>query len=184
MRRVLPFLLLIVVVAVAAVVAARPGEPPVLRFDGSVPDDLRELAKGTWNEFTLVHEGRLNCIAPVTLHAAWELDDRGRYLPDTATVILRVPGTPALLRATLVHEFAHHVEFTCPEQEDLRDAFLTAQGFAPGSDWFRGESWDTIPSEQYAEATTEIVLGRRPHHGNIRLTPEAIAVVREWASGA
>ena len=83
----------------------------------------------------------------------------------------------------MVHEFAHHVEFTCPDQEELRSAFLVAQGFPPSTDWFAGDSWETTSSEHYAEATVEVVLGRRPHHGNIQITDEAADIVRRWGAG-
>ncbi|MDR9452206.1 MAG: hypothetical protein RI637_13430, partial [Acidimicrobiia bacterium] len=92
---------------------------PALRFDASVPDDLRTLAGETWQDFLAIHSARWDCIAPVTLSAAWELDSRGEYRPEPATVVVRVPGTASTLRSELIHEFAHHVEFTCPDQENL-----------------------------------------------------------------
>jgi len=156
---------------------------PELRHDETVPDDLRALADETWRDFLSAFPGRQNCLPSPTLHAAWELDTRARYQPETAVLTVRVPGTPATLRSELLHEFAHHLEFTCDEHESLRSRFLNAQGFAPGTPWFDGDSWETTPSEQYAEAVVELVEGRRTHLGGIRLTDDAIDVVRRWGQG-
>jgi hypothetical protein len=157
---------------------------PTLRFDDTVPDDLQALATEIWEGFLTAHQARRDCILPVTLSAAWELDDRAEYRPGSATVVIRVPGTAPNLRSGLTHEFAHHVEFTCPEHEQLRPAFLAAQGLPSSTDWFDGGAWETTPSEQYAEATTEVVLGRRGHHGGISISDEAAAIVRRWGSGS
>lgn len=182
MRRVV----LIVVVAVFAVVAViwltRPDPVPTLRFDATVPDDLRAVAVEAWDGFVAAHPTRVDCIAPITMTAAWELDDRAEYRPATATVVIRVPGTAPNLTNDLTHEFAHHMEFTCPDHRELRPAFLAAQGFPATAAWFDGETWETTPSEQYAEATTAVVLGRRTRHGGIVLTDEAIEVVRQWGA--
>jgi hypothetical protein len=161
---------------------ARPDPAPALRFDASVPDDLRALAAETWQDFLAAHPARWDCIAPATLGAAWELDSRGEYRPDAATVVVRVPGTASTLRNELIHEFAHHIEFTCPEQGELRSSFSRAQGFSGSTRWFEGDTWETTPSEHYAEATVEFVLGRRPHHGNIQISAQAADIVRRWAS--
>jgi hypothetical protein len=158
--------------------------PPQLHFDSSVPSDLQQLATAVWTEFLDHHPARLGCIGDVTLRAAWELDTRGEYQPDTATVVVRVPGTPATLSDELVHEFAHNVEFTCPEHILLRPVFLEAQGFPADADWFSGASWATTPSEQYAEATVQYVLGERTQRQGIELTDDAIAAVRNWAEGS
>lgn len=178
---------LIIAVVAAAVVAvvlvlARPDPAPGLQFDSSVPDDLRAVAVEAWDGFLAAHASRTGCIEPITMSAAWELDDRAEYRPGAATVVIRVPGTAPNLTNDLTHEFAHHVEFTCPEHEELRPAFLATQGFPASADWFNGATWETTPSEQYAEATVEAVLGRRTHHGGIVVSIEAVTVVRQWGS--
>ena len=159
------------------------GAPPELSYDDSVPNDLRALADETWSDFLAAIPARHDCVLSPTLHAAWELDHRAEYDPSTATLVVRVPGTPATLRSELLHEFAHHIEFTCSEHQELRAGFLQAQGFAVDAVWFEGETWETTPSEQYAEAVVELIEGRRSHLGGIQLTDEAIAVVREWGEG-
>ena len=184
MRRVI--VLALVAAAVVAVVfaLARPDSGPELHFDSSVPGDLRAVAVEAWDGFIAAHPARADCIGPINMSAAWELDDRAEYRPGSATVMIRVPGTAPNLTNDLTHEFAHHVEFTCPEHEELRSAFLAAQGFPASAEWFSGDSWESTPSEQYAEATTEAVLGRRTHHGGIFLSDEAVDAVRQWGSGS
>lgn len=162
----------------------RPDPGPALGFDDSVPDDLRAVATQAWNEFLAAHPARQRCIPPLRVSAAWEFADRAEYRPDSETVAIRVPGTAPNLRNTLIHEFAHHVEFTCPEHEELRAAFLEAQGLPATAPWFDGATWESTPSEQYAEATAEMILGRRAHHGGVFITDEAAAVVRRWGSGS
>lgn len=153
-------------------------------YDETVPDDLRALADETWNDFLAAHPGRWECISPPNLRADWDLESRGEYRPGSATVVVRVPGTPATLRSELIHEFAHHVEFSCVEHHELRPDFLRAQGFAPTATWDEGDSWENTPAEQYAEATVELIEGRRTHPGGIQITPEAIDVIREWGDGS
>jgi hypothetical protein len=157
--------------------------PPRLAFDQSVPADLQALAAETWDDFLEAHPARLSCVEPLTLSAVWELETRAEYLPSSATAVVRVPGTAPNLRHQLVHEFAHHLEFTCPDQTLLRGAFAQAQGFRSTSSWFGGDSWEEIPSEHYAEATAELVLGRRSHHANVRISDAALEVVADWARG-
>lgn len=182
MRRV--FILTVVAAAAFAVALAiaRVDHTPKLNFDSSVPNDLRAVAIEAWDGFLAAHPARVGCIDPINMSAAWELDDRAEYRPATATVVIRVPGTAPNLTNDLTHEFAHHVEFTCPEHQELRGAFLEAQGFPATTPWLGGTTWETTPSEQYAEATIEVVLGRRTHHTGVHISDEAVAVVGNWGS--
>lgn len=167
------------VILVAAISGCN-DSPPQLLHDDTVPDDLRALADETWADLLTALPGRHDCISEPTLSAAWELDVRAEYRPATATLAIRVPGTPATLRSELIHEFAHHIEFTCQDHEQLRSDFLAAQGFPPDASWFEGDTWETTPSEQYAETMVELIEGRRAYRGGIQITDEAIAVVRDW----
>lgn len=176
------FASLLLAVAIGASACAT--TTPELLHAESVPDDLRALADEAWDDFLAVVPARHDCFPDVTLQEAWELDTRAEYRPDTATLVVRVPGTPATLRSELLHEFAHHLEFTCPEHRELRTDFVRAQGFPAETRWFDGDTWETTPSEQYAEAIIELIEGRRAYQGGILLTAEAIAVVREWGKGS
>lgn len=155
----------------------------------SVASDFRLLAEETWASFLLVFRARADCFGPVTLQAVRSLDSRAVYDPGTATVTVRVPATPAVLKGALVHEFAHHVEFQCQEHEELRPAFLAALGLPADTEW-RPDSVSAaarrhvdIPSEQYAEATVILVLGRRPVSTGVQVNDEAVRAVKVWAAG-
>ena len=164
---------------------------PQLIMDASVGADFQDLAIETWDRFLTVFQARSDCFGDVHLRATRILDSRAAYDPDSATVTVRVPGTPAMLKSALVHEWAHHVEFQCEAHEDLRPAFLVAQGLHPDTVWrpdnapaeMPTSEWADIPSEQYAEATVALVLGDRPIPTKARITRKAIHVIAEWAAG-
>jgi hypothetical protein len=165
-----------------AAVEAEPDRPP-LTFAANVPGDVQALASTTWRRFVDAFPAARGCLAPVALTSALELDDRAVYDPDRHVISVRIPGTAPNLEASLVHEFAHHLEFTCPALHSIRGPFLAAQDLPAASAWFEAPTWETIPSEQFAEATIEAVLGRRPAHVRILITPEAVEVIRAWARG-
>lgn len=165
---------------------------PQLIIEDSVASDLSALAGDTWTQFLDVLEGRTGCFGDVRLRASRTLDDRAAYNPDTATVTVRVPGSRALLQSALIHEWAHHVEFQCQEHEELRAAFMAAQGLPPDVPWrpdlapadIPASEWAEIPSEQYAEAMIVLVLGRRQIPTVAPVKAEAVRVLAEWAAGA
>jgi len=125
------------------------------------------------------------------LQARRTLKSRAVYEPRTATVTVRVPGTRAMLQSALVHEWAHHLEFQCEAHQDLRPAFLAAQRLPRDTLWRADDNpadtpmsaWADIPSEQFAEATVEFVLGRRQIPTEVRVTRDAIQVIADWAAG-
>jgi hypothetical protein len=89
----------------------------------------------------------------------------------------------------LVHEWAHHVEFQCEAHTEMRAAFIEAQGMPADTPW-RSEAgttnilssdWANIPSEQYAETTIIVVLGKRPVSTKAPITAEGVEVIRAWA---
>ncbi|MBU0495826.1 MAG: hypothetical protein KKA73_24940 [Chloroflexi bacterium] len=164
---------------------------PRLIVDESVGTDLQVLAQDTWDQFLTAFAGRAGCLSDVRLRASYDLDSRGDYDPATATVTVRVPGTRAMLQSALLHEWAHHIEFQCPAHQELRPAFLSAQRLAPDTPWRPADAsadlpaseWAAIPSEQYAEAVIELVLGSRPIPTLAHVTPEAVQVIQQWATG-
>jgi hypothetical protein len=170
----------VVAFASFAVVQAGSRARQDLHLGATVPDDLATVVRATWDRFLSAIPARRDCVAPLTVDGAWALDDRARYDPERALVTVRIPGTAPNLEAALVHEFAHHLEFTCPDQADLRADFLTAQGLSRGAPWFEGATWEQTPSEQFAEAMVEVVLGRAPPPPRIRVTAAALDVVRSW----
>jgi hypothetical protein len=174
----LPALLLLFALAMPGS-APRPAD---LWVNGASPADLRALIEETWERFVEAFPARRSCLAPVRVQGAWRLDGRGSYDPGRRLITVRIPGTAANLRASLVHEFAHHMEFTCPEQRDVRVPFLDAQGLPRSASWFEGRSWETTPSEQFAEAVVQMVLGR-PAHPAVLIRPRSVALLRAWGRG-
>lgn len=176
---------------------------PQMIADRSVAADLQALADETWLQFLAVFKPRAGCFGDVHLRADYDLDERAAYDPLTAIVTVRVPATKAMLQGALVHEWAHHIEYQCKAHNELRLAFLVAQGLPAGTPW-RGDkpnglpadepkggpavatsegAWSSIPSEQYAEATIELVLGSRAISTAARVSPQAIQVIARWAAG-
>ena len=177
MRR-LPALLLLFALVLPG---SGPG-PADLSVTRGSPADLRALIVTTWEQFVEAFPARRSCLAPVTVQGAWELDGRGSYDPGSRLVTIRIPGTAPNLRASLVHEFAHHMEFTCPEQHNVRATFLAVQELPRSASWFEGVSWQTTPSEQFAEAVVQAVLGP-PAHPSVLIHPACVALLRAWGRG-
>lgn len=165
-------------------------EGPRLIIDDSVAPDLEALTQQTWEQFLGALQERSDCFGDVCVVAAKDLGSRGVYDPVSATATVRVPGTPAMLRSALVHEWAHHVEFHCGEHKELRTAFLQAQGLPAGTIWrpdgkrtdVQATDWADIPSERYAEATVVFVLGTRHVPTRVRVTDEMLSVIAEWVA--
>lgn len=155
---------------------------PALRFADGVPDDVQQLATATWGRFLTAFPARLGCLPDVTLATAWTYRSRGRYEPERRLVILRIPGTAPNLSETMVHEFAHHLDYTCPDR-GLRRTVLAAQGLPAGSPWRHGSSWAAIPAEQYAQAVIQAVLGPQPAP-LLLVRPATVRAIRAWGRGA
>ena len=166
-----------------------PAGGPCLLIETSVASDFAALAGETWETFLQTFAARTDCFGDVRLRASLTLKERAVYDPSTATVTVHVPGSAAFLQAALVHEWAHHIEFQCPEQKAMRPAFLAAAGFPPDAAWRPDpnapanvrQAWETIPSEHYAEAAIQLVLGRRAVPTQVRVRPEAVRVLDAWA---
>jgi hypothetical protein len=179
---------LLVVVAAASLAVMAPADGfaarrPSLSFAPDTPQDVEALARRTWVLFTDAFAARWDCLDGMTVRGAWRLTDRAEYEPDQRLATVRIPGAAPNLQASLVHEFAHHLEFSCPDIAGLRHRFLAAQGLAPTTPWFSGASWDRIPSEQFAEAAVVAVLGRTAHVRTYT-SPAAVRAIRAWGQGA
>lgn len=175
---------LLVIAALAA--CGAPG--PVLRFDASVDASFVALADAAWAQFLAAFPARRDCFGPVTLAASYSLAERAVYEPATATVTVKTPGAPALLEAALIHEWAHHLEHQCADHQQLRPTFLAAQGLPPDTTWATTTTadtaaWAATPSEQYAEAAVELVLGRRAIPTAAHVSPAAVRALADWAAG-
>ncbi len=165
-------------VALALVVSACGG--PKITFGANTPDDLRGLVGDVWDRFREAFPATEDCVGEVRLQGDWDLREQGEYRALTGTITVGIPGPPSRLSHTVVHELAHHLEAVCPTQWELREPFLVAQGYPPDTDWFEAATWEEIPSEQFAEAVVQVVLGRPAVHYRIELRPEAVELVRQW----
>ncbi|HZB78902.1 MAG TPA: hypothetical protein VE522_03535 [Actinomycetota bacterium] len=183
MRRWVAIALVVAAMLAAGIGAWAAGRDPgpAISFVDGVPDDLQDLGRAAWDRFTRAFPAHRDCLVPVTVDGVRELDDRAAYDPHRRLVTVRIPGTAPNLEASLVHEFAHHLEFTCPAQRRMRAPFLAAQGASRRASWFGGPTWETTPSEGFAEGVAEFVLGRRPAHARIDPSEAAMGVIRRWA---
>jgi hypothetical protein len=162
---------------------------PRLIIDASVKPDFAAVIQETWAQFLPVFAARRDCFGDVRVKADYDLSDRAMYEPQTAIVSVRVPERASILKGALVHEWAHHVEFQCKEQAEMRAAFVEAQGMPANTPWrledgttnILASDWANIPSEQYAEAAVVLVLGERPVSTKAPITAEGIEVLRAWA---
>lgn len=164
---------------VLAIVTAACGGPKIV-FGANTPDDLRGLVDEVWTRFRAALPASDECLGEVRLEGDWDLAEQGEYRSLTATITVGIPGPPSRLSHTIVHELAHHLEAACPTQLDLRGPFLIAQDLAPDTEWFAGSEWEDIPSEQFAEAVVQVVLGWPAVHYRMELSPEAVELVRRW----
>ena len=162
---------------------------PRLIIDASVDQDFAAVIQETWGQFLLVFAARSDCFGDVRVKADYDLSDRAMYDPRTATISVRVPERAGILKGALVHEWAHHVEFQCEAQTEMRAAFIEAQGIPANTPWrledgttnILSSDWANIPSEQYAETTIVVVLGERPVSTKAPITAEGMEVIRAWA---
>lgn len=165
---------------------------PRLIPDRSVNPDFETLAMETWGLFLKTFNQRSDCFGDVYLTVSMDLKSRAAYDPKSATVTVRVPGTKAMLQSALIHEWAHHVEFQCAVQQEIRPEFLIAMGVPKDTPWRPEDStsnisagnWAEIPSEHYAEAAIGLVLGERHVPTNIRVSREELAILKKWVSGS
>ncbi len=158
-------------------------EPAGLVIGESVGPDFEAVALEFWEEFEVFAEARLACFGPVTLEASFEIEDRARYEWTTHTIVVRVPQDPESLKGSLAHELTHHVERVCEEHEEVREGYLLAMGYPPDADWFAGDRWATTPSERFAEATVEVMLGERERTGDVLLAEDEVVITALWWEG-
>lgn len=152
-------------------------------FGPNTPTDLRALTSETLARVADAVPARAECLDGLVVSGAWELDDRARYDPASREMTVRIPATAAQLETSIVHETAHHMEFTCPQTEEVRGEFIAAQGLPANTTWFDGSSWETTPSEQWATAMVLYVLGEPDERARISVSADAMEIVRAWAGG-
>lgn len=188
--RAVVLLLLLSLPAIGGVLGANLGRrsAPRVIVDASVAPDFARVITQTWAQFSRVFAARRDCIGDVVVRADYDLAERAMYDPLTATVSVRVPARALILKAALVHEWAHHVEFQCEAHAEMRAEFVAAQGMPADTPWrlangtthISSSDWAHIPSEQYAETVIVLVLGSRPVATNAPITAEGMEAVKAW----
>ena len=169
-------------IALLAPLVAACGGAPVAAFPAGTPDDLRALSEEVFASVAAALPAQAECLDGLRIEGAWELDDRARYFPGEARLVVRIPATAPQLTVSLVHEIGHHLDTVCGD-DGLRAQFMQAQGLPPDTSWDEGATWEETPAEQFATAVVMAVTGRPDNLRPIRLDPEALTVVDAWGSG-
>lgn len=147
-----------------------------------LPADVKAEVAETWAAFLDAFGPRRQCFSDVSLLLVREVEDGdAKYVFDGSVIEIQIPTSPRRFRESLVHELAHHVEYTCASFGALRARFAQTLG-VPVDQWFSGDDWEDVPSEKYAETVVEVVNGERVRHvGAMPLEPALLDVVRSWA---
>lgn len=172
-------------VAVLALFASLPAHAGRVVFPQDVPAEVGRITQEAWSSFLDVFRARRDCIAPVTVVLVRDLaeDADAKYSRTDEVITVLIPTSPRRYPEALVHELAHHLDNTCAAVRELRPRVLAAQGFGPATPWTSGETWETIPAEQFAEAVVQAVRGERIVHADrIRVSVEAVDAITAWGS--
>ena len=171
-----------VALGVGAAVLARsqsPGAEPVVRLRQPVPPEVEQEVRAAVADFVAVFGAHRGCIGGAELELVRRIDDGdARYVAADDLIEIEIPTSPRRFRESLVHELAHHVDHSCPHATALRADVMTALG---ASEWTGQRRWDQRPSELWAEAVVEIVLGERVRfERSVPLDPSVTAAARRW----
>ena len=174
----------VVGVGVGAVVLARSAgvAEPVVRLRQRVPAEVEQEVRATVADFVAVFEAHRGCIGGAELELVRRVDDGdARYVAADELIEIEIPTSPRRFRESLVHELAHHVDHSCPHAATLRHDLMTVLG---ATDWTGQQRWERRPSELWAEAVVEIVLGERVRFGRtVPLDRELVETSRRWIVG-
>ena len=170
--------LAVTVLAVGGAVWSVDGLSGTLEPTQRLPLDVEVAATDVWRQFLLVFGNRQRCMGDVSLTLERSIVGDARCRLAEREIIIQIPTSPVRFGESLVHELGHHMERTCGI-ESVETTFLAAQGFAPGTAWFGPAEWEQTPSEHFAEAVVQIVLGDRLlHDDDVPLSSAAIDLVR------
>lgn len=170
-----------------AVAQAVQTTPPPLTIAGDPTAEERVEITVQWERLMTRFPAAAGCVAPVTVEvvdsaeAAWGGGIQGIaafYRRSRSTVYVEHGKVHA---EHLIHEFAHHLDFSCGfGSGDLGRRFTAVQGFESGHDWVRGTGWSDIPAEHFAEAVVAL-LGI--DSVDLPITPSGLALVASFAAG-
>lgn len=170
------------VLTIMAIVTVACGGPAI-SFGLDTPEDLRVLGQAVFNDFVEAFPARADCIDGVEVRGMREMDDRARYDPSRKEILIRIPATAPQLTASLLHELGHHLEHACRDQMAVRPDFLAALGLDPAAAWSNPTTYETDPSELWAEAVVRLVSGQPDTRRPLEVTDAAVLVVKQWGEG-
>lgn len=177
--------LLFALVALTIVVGCSVGgDGPRLIASQRLPDDVQTLTDDTWEAFLASFPAQARCIGRPHLVLVDDIEaGAAEYLPLTRTIEIEIPTSPQRYSESLVHELGHHLERSCAVREEIGPAILDGQGFDPDTAWSTNPAWEDRPSEHFAEAVVERVLGERITHGDlIAVNSETLDTVSRWST--
>lgn len=156
------------------------GEPTI--------DEASEISH-QWDRIHLFFPAAAACVDPVTVVVVDRAEDAwtSGTVSGIAAFYRRSEQTVFIehgkVRAEhLVHELAHHLDFSCGFNESgLGAEFLGAQGFAADQKWTRGSTWGRVPAEHFAEA---VVGFMGIDSVDLPVSSAAFALVRRFALGS
>ncbi len=179
-------LAVVVVGVIGGVLWANSGGGPVLRLSQKFPPQAMTIIEDSWADFVAAFPNQRDCLGDVDLVAVSELPDGdASYSFSDHVIRVLVPTSPRRFPESLMHEFGHHLEASCPVVDEIGARFMAIQGFPPDQDWHQGDVWFDTPSEQFAETVVQVVRGERIIHvSDIDLSPAAVDLVRRWGGAA
>lgn len=174
--------LVLVVIGIGAAVRARAESSeaePVVRMRQRVPPVVEQEVRATVAAFVVVFAARRECIGGAELDLVRHVDDGdARYVAAEDLIEIEIPTSPRRFRESLVHELAHHVEHSCSDADRLRSDVKAAIG---ATDWTGQDRWEQRPSELWAEAVVELVLGDRVRfERSLPLDARVVGAARRW----
>lgn len=150
------------------------------------PEEALEIML-QWNVLLEALPSARDCVAPLTVVVVDSAEEAwGGGVSGIAAFYRRSQQTVYVehgkVRAEhLIHEFAHHVDFSCGfGTSGLGAVFLAAQGFTSDHEWARGSGWRDVPAEHFSEAVVGF-LGI--DSVDLPITAEAYAAVERFARG-
>ena len=154
-------------------------DEPVVRLRQRVPAAVEQEVRATVAAFVAVFESHRGCIGGAELELVRRIDDGdARYVAADELIEIEIPTSPRRFRESLVHELAHHVDHSCPHAAALRTDLMETVG---ATHWTGQERWERRPSELWAEAVVEIVLGERVRfERSVPLDPGVVEAARRW----
>lgn len=165
-------------IAVALFAVAGCSNGASLRADPSVPGDVKALAGSVWADFTDATDHLGKCLSSLQLSVDRDLGDRARYIPGESRVVLRIPGPAARLRQSLLHEFTHHLDYSCLENQEVREGFMEAVNME--GPWLNADAGADAPAELFADAVA-LVLEQEEEFVRARaLPPDGVEFVVSW----